>query len=534
MKTKLLFVFLSALFLNEIHSQTISIYDNVLFYDGYAGIVSAPVPAGVTRLRNDLFTTKLATSQLEQIGSTLQLSVLITAACDNYDRIGNVNLVLVPKGDLSYDTNTAQKIELGRFITPFMNKNISPTSVPYVFNIDNVTKILKDSALNLAYDFWVELEVFGVPYAAQTQVSGCTGRTDVFYGKLDFITNTDTTIPNDTFLSALNFKKNLNNYEVGATDVIGQTVRTINYTLANNINNAKYYLITSNHGANTGGEEYSRRLHYVYQDAVQVLSYRPGELTCEPYRIYNTQPNGIYGSTPRTNAQWQSFSNWCPGSVIPIRTITLGNLTAGNHAFKINVPTAVFVDGQGYFPISLYLQGENANLGVNGFSAYSYDLYPNPTLNVINVNATETIQSYELLDVQGRTLVAKEYNDSNLKLDISNQSKGIYFLRMRFEKGSNKVLNFSGTHYCSKKLSSLKPIKYSCSFARVTAVYNHRIYSRSMLPSGKYGCSIKTVFHWPPCDLWQVIAYENLTCSALKYSFSFTFWNFLYFVLSLS
>ena len=437
MKTKLRFLFFSILFFNAAHSQTIPIYDNVLFYDGYAGTVGNPVAPGVVRLRNDLFTTKLATSQLEMIGSTLQLSVLITAACDNYDRIGNVNLVLVPKGDLSYDTNTAQKIELGRFITPFMNKNLTPGSVPYLFNIDNVSKILKDSAINIAYDFWVELEVFGVPYAAQTQVAGCSGRTDIFYGKLDFITNTDTTIPNDTFLVGLNFKKNLNNYEVGASDAVGQTVRTINYTLANNINNSKYYLITSNHGSNTGGEEYNRRFHLIYHDGVQVLLYKPGEPTCEPYRIYNTQPNGIYGPTPRTNAQWQSFSNWCPGAVIPIRTIGLGNLTAGSHAFKISVPSAVFVDGQGYIPVSLYLQGENTSLGINGFDAYSYDLYPNPTVDIINVKATETILSYELLDVQGRTLLAKEYNNATLKLDISNQSKGIYFLKMHFEKGSN-------------------------------------------------------------------------------------------------
>jgi len=168
-----------------------------------------------------------------------------------------------------------------------------------------------------------------------------------------------------------------------------------------------------------------------------VLFYKPGELTCEPYRIYNTQGNGIYGPTPRTPGQWQSFSNWCPGAVIPIRAVALGNLTAGNHSFKIRVPSAVFVDGQGYFPISLYLQGDNTNLAVDGFNSYSYDIYPNPTVDIINVKATQVIQSYQLLDVQGRILVAKDYHDTDLKLDLSNNSKGIYFLRMNFEKGNN-------------------------------------------------------------------------------------------------
>ena len=436
MKTKLLFLFFACLFLNTANAQTtIPVYSYELFYDGYATLVSAPTTAGVTRLRNDLFTTKLSAEQLAAIGSTLQINVLISAACDNYDRIGNVNLVLVPKGDASYNTSTAQKIEMGRFITPFMNKNISPDEVPYVFNVDNVAKILKDSNFNLVYDFWVELEVFGVPYAAQTQVSGCSGRNDVFYGSLDFITNTDTTIPNDTFLLPLNFKKELNNYQAAATDVIGQTVRTINYTLPQAVDNAKYTLITSNHGANSGGEEYNRRFHYIYHDTVEFLNYKPGELTCEPYRVYNTQGNGIYGSSPRTSAQWQSFSNWCPGAVIPIRTINLGNLTAGSHSFKITVPTAVFTGGQGYIPVSVYLQGANGTLGVNDYNMYSYDIFPNPTVDSINVTASEIIKSYQLVDVQGKILISHKHNETGLKLDVSNQPKGIYFLTMTFYKG---------------------------------------------------------------------------------------------------
>lgn len=438
MKTKLLFFFSLSFLFNLSQAQTtINIYDNVLFYDGYAGLVDVPTAPDFFRLRNDLFTTKLRPDQLSQIGSTLRLDVVITAACDNYDRIGNVNLVLVPKDDVTYNTNTALKIEMGRFITPFMNKNLLPDSVPYSFTIDNVAKIIKDTAINTAYDFWVELEVFGVPYAANTQVAGCSGRNDVFFGSLDFVTNDVTAANEDTFLLPLNFKKDLNNYQVNATDVVGQTVRTINYSLAQGVNTASYTLITSNHGANSGGEEYNRRFHYIYHDTNLLLTYKPGELTCEPYRVFNTQGNGIYGSTPRSNAQWQSFSNWCPGAVIPIRTIALGDLLPGDHSFKITVPTAVFVDGQGYIPVSLYLQGENSNLGINDIKSYSYDMYPNPTSNFITVSGTDTINSYQLIDAQGRILVSSTNNDSNLKIDVSNYSKGIYYLKMNFDKGTN-------------------------------------------------------------------------------------------------
>ncbi len=427
---------LFGLMLNSNAQIYIPIYENVLFYDGYAGIVSNPTAPNVVRLRNDLFTKKLTPSVLSQIGSTLEVSILITAACDNYDRIGNVNLALVPKNATSYNPNTTPRIELGRFITPFMNKNIQPTSVPYSFIVDNVTKILKDSYLNSIYDFWIEFEVFGVPYAANTQVAGCAGRNDVFFGTLDFITDTDTTIPNNTFILPLNFKKDLNNYAVGASDAVGTTVRTINFNLPTPINNAKFELITSNHGSNSGGEEYNRRWHYISFDSNPVLTYKPGEQTCEPYRVYNTQGNGIYGATPRTDAQWQSFSNWCPGAVIPIREITLGNLSAGPHSFVISVPDAVFVGGQGYIPVSLYLQGQNTVLDNDNFSFFDFECYPNPTSSLINIQSNSTIKSIQLYDVQGRLLQSSSENTTNAVIDISQKTSGIYFLKITSENGS--------------------------------------------------------------------------------------------------
>ena len=414
---------------------TIPVYSNVLFYDGYASLVSEPTPVGVFRLRNDLFTRKMTAGELAQIGTTLSISISISAACDNYDRIGNVNLALVPKGVTSYDLATTQRIELGRYITPFMNKNVAPNLVSYTFNIDNVAKILKDTSLNGLYDFWVEFELFGVPYAANTQIAGCADRNDVFYGTVNFITNTTSNAPNNTYLLPLNFKKDLNNYQAGATDVIGQTVRTINFNLPSAINNSKFHMIVSNHGANSGGEEYNRRIHYIYLDNNQVLSYRPGEPTCEPYRVYNTQANGIYGGVPRTNSVWQSFSNWCPGAIIPIRTINLGNLAAGPHSFKISVPTAVFVDAQGYFPVSVYLQGENTVLGIDSNDIVSYDISPNPAMDFVNIKCNTTIKSLQLFDVQGKQIEVKMVNEPNSKIDISNHPKGIYFLKIETEKG---------------------------------------------------------------------------------------------------
>ena len=310
MKKSLLFLLLLIFNLITLESSaqtTLTVFDEIRFYDGYAGVVNQPVPNGVIRHRNDLYAKKLSAAELLAFGSTMSLNITIKADCDNYDRIGNVNLAFAPKDATNYDTNTVPKIELARFITPFMNKNIAPFQVPYVFNVDNIAKIFKDPQLIAAYDFWIELQVFGVPYAAQTQVAGCAGINSVFFGTLTLVSNSSTFTSSNNFLFPLNFQKYMNNYQAGASDAIGQTVRTISVNLPDDIDNASFYLITSNHGANSGGEEYNRRWHYIYFDNLitPILTYKPGETSCEPYRVYNTQGNGIYGTTPRTYAVWQ-------------------------------------------------------------------------------------------------------------------------------------------------------------------------------------------------------------------------------------
>ncbi|MCK5455474.1 MAG: hypothetical protein KAI45_00015 [Melioribacteraceae bacterium] len=337
-------------------SPNMTLFDKVIFYDGYAEKVNENHHSGILRVSNSVYVTKLSPDEIGAIGDNLTLEIIIGAACDNYDRIGNVFLSLFRKGDPYFNDLLVSKIEIARFITPFMNKNNSPREVPYNFEINNIAKILNDSNISSKYDFWIEFSVFGVPYAAQSEVPGCAGRNDCFLGTLKLISTDKASniisqhlIPIATFAS-------LNNSN--HSDVPGQTIRTFDVDITSTITNAKMYLITSNHGSNSGGEEYIRRDHYIYFDENLIDTYKPGGKSCEPYRIFNTQGNGIYSSTPRTVADWTSWNNWCPGDKIPIRIYELGNLTVGNHKFRIDVPDAEFAEGQGNIPLSIYIQGD--------------------------------------------------------------------------------------------------------------------------------------------------------------------------------
>ncbi|QEE50827.1 T9SS type A sorting domain-containing protein [Flavobacterium alkalisoli] len=345
--------------------ETITLYDGVLFYGGYTPLLAdedlyETIPSDVLRFSNSLYTRKITDAELDLIGNTLEMDVTIEAACDNYDRLGHVFLAFTPKEASTYVSADVPRVEIGRFITPFMNKNVSPNNVSYHYKADNISEILSDATVRAQYDIWVELQVFGTTGAGQTQVAGCADHLDTFRATLSLTTNNDSGIvyEDDMFFMPLIARQNLNNYN--ATDVPGETTKIINFSLATQQENLKLYLITSKHGANEGGEEYVRRRHYVYLDNTLIYQYIPGGKDCEPYRQYNTQGNGIYGSSAKPLRGWIYWNNWCPGDAIPTLEVNLGTLPAGDHTIKIDVPDAEFVDAQGQIPLSAYIQNRES------------------------------------------------------------------------------------------------------------------------------------------------------------------------------
>lgn len=419
--------------LNLQAQTTINVFSQVVFYDGYAGLVSQPVPANTIRLANYRYAKKLTDTELNSFQNKVKLNVTIGALCDNYDRIGGAHIALVPKGQPSYTLSDTQvkRFEIGRFITPFMNKNVSPTEVPYTYDVDNLYSVFSNLTLRNVYDIWVELDVFGVPYAANTQVSGCSGRNDVFAGTLDFVTYNDpgitTTYSNIVPLLDSN---NLNNYN--NTDVTGQTVRLINFNLPQEVTNADFYIVATPHGANSGGEEYIRRQNIVSLDNSQVLTFTPGGKSCEPYRMYNTQGNGIYGSSPQSTAWWTSWNNWCPGDVVPIRSFSVPSLTAGSHTLKYEVPTAVFNGQQGQVVLSIYMQSINSLiLSAKDISTVDVSIFPNPTTDFVNIKSDEKIKSVIMFSAEGRKIISTK--DS--KIDVTSYPAGIYILDIVLENG---------------------------------------------------------------------------------------------------
>ncbi|WP_165828281.1 peptide-N-glycosidase F-related protein [Chryseobacterium phosphatilyticum] len=430
--------FLSLFFAGLIQSQVTTmtnVISQAVYYDGYAATVSQPVPTGLTRLNNARYTRKLTDTELNSFKTTIAMRVTIGALCDNYDRLGEVFLALVPKNQATYTLNdpNVKRIEVGRYITPFMNKNRTPSEVPYTYNVSNLYSIFHDTELRNTYDIYMELDVFGVPYAANNEVPGCAGRNDVFTGTLTFFSNDSGTATDYNALVPLLTYNALNKYN--STDVPGETVRIVNFNLPNAVTNANFFVISTPHGANSGGEEYVRRQNYTYIDDVQMLTYTPGGISCEPFRVYNTQGNGIYGATPKTEAGWTSWNNWCPGNSVPIRGFTIPNMTAGNHTLKHTIPTAVFNQNQGDVMLSVYMQGKSTTtLNVKDFKTIDVSIFPNPTSDFVNIKSKTAVASLSLFSMDGKKLLETYKED---RINISSYSTGVYLLNITLKDGTH-------------------------------------------------------------------------------------------------
>lgn len=426
-------IFLTGLFKSQTTTMTNLISDAV-YYDGYADPTTEPVPFGLIRLGNTRYARKLTDAELNSFKAKIAMRVTIGALCDNYDRLGEVFLALVPKNQPTYTMNDAnvKRIEAARYITPFMNKNRAPIEVPFTYDISNLYSVFHNTELRTTYDMYMELDVFGVPYAAQTEVAGCAGRIDVFSGNLTFFsTDTGAAISDQNSIVPILTYKTLNNYN--STDVPGETVRIVNFNLPNAVTNARFYVISTPHGANSGGEEYVRRQNYTYIDDVQMLTYTPGGISCEPFRVYNTQGNGIYGAAPKSLAEWTSWNNWCPGNSVPIRGFSMPNITAGNHTLKHTIPTAVFNQQQGDVYLSVYMQAKSSGaLDVKDIKTVDVSIYPNPTSDYVNIRSKADVASISLFSIDGKKL--SETRGEN-RIDISAYSTGIYFLNIVLKDG---------------------------------------------------------------------------------------------------
>ncbi|WP_053002309.1 DUF7619 domain-containing protein [Kordia jejudonensis] len=73
----------------------------------------------------------------------------------------------------------------------------------------------------------------------------------------------------------------------------------------------------------------------------------------------------------------------------------------------------------------------NPEFGVDS----SIEMYPNPTKDNLYITANNLIKSIELYDLQGRIIQQENFNAKQVNVDMANQARGIYFIKISTENG---------------------------------------------------------------------------------------------------
>jgi len=102
--------------------------------------------------------------------------------------------------------------------------------------------------------------------------------------------------------------------------------------------------------------------------------------------------------------------------------------TIGNTSYHCNVHTMM----QGVITVS-------GTAGVNDTRALAFEFYPNPTTDVLTINAKENIDKVELYDVNGRLLMAMPATTPTVKLYMAGVTAGTYFVKVSTATGSKSL-----------------------------------------------------------------------------------------------
>jgi hypothetical protein len=128
--------------------------------------------------------------------------------------------------------------------------------------------------------------------------------------------------------------------------------------------------------------------------------------------------------------------------------INLGASEKGNVVFKIKTLNTLQVNDDVtqqaniFFDYNWPIETNEATTVFAALSTGNFELdasvkvYPNPSKGIINISADSNVESIELYDIQGRLLQSKIINETEAKVDISQRTSGMYFVKVTTEAGT--------------------------------------------------------------------------------------------------
>ena len=76
-------------------------------------------------------------------------------------------------------------------------------------------------------------------------------------------------------------------------------------------------------------------------------------------------------------------------------------------------------------------------LGIDDFNTIKIFFSPNPVINFLYVKSNEILKSVSIINALGQIMFSKNFNNTDLQLDLSNLSAGSYFVKVQSDEKQN-------------------------------------------------------------------------------------------------
>ncbi|WP_431243724.1 T9SS type A sorting domain-containing protein [Flavobacterium sp. P21] len=83
----------------------------------------------------------------------------------------------------------------------------------------------------------------------------------------------------------------------------------------------------------------------------------------------------------------------------------------------------------------------NGSLSAPDFNLTSFQFYPNPVIDILNIENNAVIDDVEIIDVSGKSVLYRKINAPSSEIDLSSLSSGVYVLKVTSE-GKAKTVKF--------------------------------------------------------------------------------------------
>lgn len=235
-----------------------------------------------------------------------------------------------------------------------------------------------------------------------------------------------------------------------------QPVEPWDFEFPANTDAAKLKLVATGHGwgnLNTGNAaEFYNATHHVWVNGTETF-------TQHNWNICNPNPDGCQ---PQNGTWFHNRAGWCPGAIAPWFDFDMSSFVATgnvnlqyvffedyvdfchpNHPDCVTGVTCANCD-DGFNPIlevacNLVVFSNDYFVGIPEVAKNEFNVKPNPSNGLVDISYTGSVNwetaSLSLHSMTGKLLQQFEWNGKFVRLDLSNQPKGMYMLVIQTPEG---------------------------------------------------------------------------------------------------